>query len=61
MKIIKKDGLIELWDSNKILEAIKKASLRCEANITKEQALNVADKVKETRQHVHFYLLPFSF
>lgn len=47
MKIIKKDGLIELWDSNKILEAIKKASLRCEANITKEQALNVADKVKE--------------
>ena len=48
MKIIKKDGLIELWDSNKILEAIKKASLRCEATITKEQALNVADKVKET-------------
>ena len=45
MVVIKKDGLKEDWNNQKIIDAIKKASLRCESPITKEQAEEVANKV----------------
>lgn len=45
MVVIKKDGLKEDWNNQKIIDAIKKASLRCESPITKEQAKEVANKV----------------
>lgn len=45
MVVIKKDGLKEDWNNQKIIDAIKKASLRCESSITKEQAEEVANKV----------------
>lgn len=45
MVVIKKDGLKEEWNNSKIVDAIRKASLRCENNISKEQAEDVADKV----------------
>ena len=45
MVVIKKDGLKEDWNNQKIIDAIKKASLRCENPITKEQAEEVANKV----------------
>lgn len=46
MKIIKKDGLIEDWDNDKIVKAILKASERINFNISKTQALAVAEKCR---------------
>ena len=46
MNIIKKDGLIEKWDNNKIVIAIKKASERINYPITESQCLQVAEKCK---------------
>src|SRR5574344_215914 len=46
MNIIKKDGLIEKWDNNKIVMAIKKASERINYPITESQCLQVAEKCK---------------
>lgn len=46
MKILKKDGLIEDWDNDKIVKAILKASERINFNISKTQALAVAEKCK---------------
>lgn len=46
MKILKKDGLIEDWDNDKIVKAILKASERINFNISKSQALAVAEKCK---------------
>ena len=45
MVVIKKDGLKEDRNKQKIIDAIKKASVRCESPITKEQAEEVANKV----------------
>ena len=50
MKIIKKDGLIEDWDNDKIVKAILKASERINFNISKSQALAVAEKCKNKVQ-----------
>lgn len=46
MNIVKKDGLIEKWDNNKIVIAIKKASERINYPITELQCLQVAEKCK---------------
>lgn len=46
MEIIKKDGLIEDWNNDKIVNAILKASERINFNISKSQALAVAEKCK---------------
>lgn len=46
MKILKKDGLIEDWNNDKIVKAILKASERINFNISKSQALAVAEKCK---------------
>ena len=46
MKILKKDGLIEDWNSDKIVTAIMKAAERINYNISRSQALSVADACK---------------
>ena len=46
MQIIKKDGLYEDWDNEKIISAILKASDRVNCPITYTQASQVADKCK---------------